>query len=301
MRVEALEEPKTKGNIVGNEAWKLAGIVLICPEIGLSCCNSDRSRNRHEHQQSAEPHKKREPNIRVSYSDRSDEEVRWSPWPCAQCAQGSTPVGFLKTSHGANSQVSDGAGALGINEGIDFLVRVETGWLQNWCASCAHSGGERVQSLNKIAEGSEHSVYQDRLSGDLLSDVIKLTQIGLFGDYYEFDGIRISQFKCTPGQYLKRLELLEGFGLSMEPMGITSRGQIVSRQKFIEGECPSQKEVDEFMEEGGMIPVKSACFLWKMEAENGIETWIGDVRDENFVKTPAGLVPIDVRMWVSSV
>ena len=38
-----------------------------------------------------------------------------------------------------------------------------------------------------------------------------------------------------------------------------------------------------------------------MEAENGIETWIGDVRDENFVKTPAGLVPIDVRMWVSSV
>jgi hypothetical protein len=107
---------------------------------------------------------------------------------------------------------------------------------------------------------------------------------------------RISQFACTPYQYLTRMGLLDVFGLPTTPLGVTESGQIISRQKFIAGDLPSQAEVNAFMMETGMIPVKIECFLWKMQTDD-IEIWVGDVRDENFVKTEAGIVPIDIRMW----
>jgi hypothetical protein len=90
--------------------------------------------------------------------------------------------------------------------------------------------------------------------------------------------------------------LMDNFGLPTTPAGITELGQIVSRQKFIVGDLPSQTEVNAFMVEAGMIPVKIECFLWKTHADD-IEIWVGDVRDENFVKTEAGIIPIDIRMW----
>jgi hypothetical protein len=147
-----------------------------------------------------------------------------------------------------------------------------------------------------MAEGSEHTVYKETIEDGVLAEVLKVTHIGMYGDYYAVLGGRISQFACTPGQYLKRMELLDVFGLPTMPVGVTEFGQIISRQKFIAGDLPSQSEVNSFMSDAGMIPVKIECFLWKTTVDD-IEIWVGDVRDENFVKTEAGIVPIDIRMW----
>ena len=69
-------------------------------------------------------------------------------------------------------------------------------------------------------------------------------------------------------------------------------------QRYIEGEPPTQDEVDEFLLRESFEPVKRSCWLWKKkDPSNEVEYWIGDARDDNFVKTPYGIVPIDLRMW----
>ncbi len=38
--------------------------------------------------------------------------------------------------------------------------------------------------------------------------------------------------------------------------------------------------------------------MWKKAYEK-FEIWLGDARDDNFVETKAGIVPIDIRLWFS--
>ncbi len=87
------------------------------------------------------------------------------------------------------------------------------------------------------------------------------------------------------------------FGFSQTPLGVTKEGQLVSRQKFIAGDPPTQEAVDRFLENAGLLPVKQSCWLWKGVSRNGFEPWVGDARADNFVTTPEGIVPIDLRMW----
>jgi hypothetical protein len=47
--------------------------------------------------------------------------------------------------------------------------------------------------------------------------------------------------KLTPSDYLVRLMLLDmHFGFAPDAMGVTEAGQIVTRQKFVEGDPPTQ-------------------------------------------------------------
>jgi hypothetical protein len=236
-----------------------------------------------------------ESSIRISNSGVIGEQVCWRPWPCSECAAGATPVSFIAASHRANPEISNHANALPVNEGIEYLVCFERDRLLSWCAECRHSGDLRRDSFFRINQGSEHIVYKD--TDGAVTEIVKVTHPGLYGEHYAVDEGRIWQFACTPGQYLKRMKLLDFFGLPTTPVGITDSGQILSRQKFILGEPPSQSEVNGFMSEAGMIPVKIECFLWKTQIEDDLEIWVGDVRDENFVKTPEGIIPIDIRMW----
>jgi hypothetical protein len=69
--------------------------------------------------------------------------------------------------------------------------------------------------------------------------------------------------KCTTRGRIRgmkaREELLNMFGLPITPIGLTDFGQIISRQKFIVGELPSQSEVNAFISSAGMLPVKAEC------------------------------------------
>jgi len=150
--------------------------------------------------------------------------------------------------------------------------------------------------LPRLDEGSEHLVLFDAGT----SEVVKITRPGIYGDYYEIIDGRITQFDSTPAEYLLRMHWWEQlFSTAPNPIGMTETGQIVSRQKFIKGNPnPPQAEVDQFLLEAGAVPVRQSCWLWKkVEADSGIEVWIGDARSDNFVLAKEGMIPIDIRVW----
>lgn len=131
-----------------------------------------------------------------------------------------------------------------------------------------------------------------------------MTLTGTYGDYYEIIEGRIHQFDGTPAEYLLRMRWWNKlFSTAPNPIGITKSGQIISRQRFIQGDPePSQETVDQFLLDAGAVAVRQSCWLWKKtDDESGIEIWIGDARSDNFVMALEGLVPIDIRIWGVSI
>jgi hypothetical protein len=114
----------------------------------------------------------------------------------------------------------------------------------------------------------------------------------------------VFQDKSDPLEYLVRLRLWNKlFRPGPECLGITDRGQVVTRQKFIEGKYPEQKEVDDFLEkEAKLTPVIKSCWLWRKDYPDlELSIWVGDARADNFVKTPSEILPIDLRLWLTSI
>ena len=147
----------------------------------------------------------------------------------------------------------------------------------------------------EIARGSEHAVFLNE--GD--TKVTKITLPETYGDFYFLKNGVIHQEKSLPVEYLARLHLWKKlFRGAPSSIGVTSGGRILSEQPFILGDPPTQSEVDQFLTESNLIPVKAECFVWKSHYFADMEIWIGDTRDENFVKTEVGIVPIDIRVWI---
>lgn len=131
------------------------------------------------------------------------------------------------------------------------------------------------------------------------ASVLKQTRLGTYGEHYylEASGL-VYQQNSWPLEYLIRLRLWEKlFGAAPQSLGMTTDGRFVSRQKFIQGTPPSQAEVDLFLQ-GELTPVRQDCWLWKrVYPVEEYEIWVGDARADNFVLTPEGIVPIDLRLW----
>lgn len=218
------------------------------------------------------------------------ESLCWRPWPCSSCGGSSNPIRHLIGSFGTSETVPDGDR----NQIIEWLQQREASILLKWVESCAHTTWQPL-NFPRIAEGSEHLVFFDQT----LNEVVKVTREGLYGDYYEIVDNRINQFNCTPLEYLFRASWWEVlFSLSPLPEGITTKGQILSRQKFITGAPPSQEQVDDFLMQSDWTPVRKNCWLWQKEmTESAMNVWLGDARADNFVSSPQGLVPIDIRVW----
>jgi hypothetical protein len=89
------------------------------------------------------------------------------------------------------------------------------------------------------------------------------------------------------------------FSTAPAPLGMTDTGQIVSRQKFIQGDPnPPQDKVDQFLADAGAVAVRQSCWLWKkVEVDSRVEIWIGDARSDNFVMAAGAIIPIDIRIW----
>jgi hypothetical protein len=155
-----------------------------------------------------------------------------------------------------------------------------------------------VLELPQIAEGSEHRVFLDAER----ALVYKATRPGQFGESYYLDEGKVFQKNCMPIEYLARLRLWRFvFGSAPASLGMTSIGQFVTSHEFITGELPTQNEVDTFLKEVGFTPIRQQYWLWKKVYRPThlfrLEVEIGDARDENFVKTQSGIVPIDIRLW----
>jgi hypothetical protein len=124
---------------------------------------------------------------------------------------------------------------------------------------------------------------------------------GIFGDTYRLENGTTYQERSDPLLYLVRLRIWEKlFRPGPECLGITETGQIVSRQKFIEGTCPTQEEVDNFLLSAKLVPVKKSSWLWKRDyPELELSVWVGDVRADNFVRRGNEIIPIDLRIWMA--
>ncbi len=220
-----------------------------------------------------------------------DTLVRWRAWPCESCSGRATPIGFLIRCFGSSSETPEGDR----NQVIDWFKKWEADRLLEWIQGCPHTRWVEM-SLPKLDAGSEHLVLLD---GET-TEVVKVTLPGTYGDYYEIIDGKINQFDSTPTEYLLRMRWWEKlFSSAPNPIGMTESGQIVSRQRFIQGDPdPPQEEVDQFLLDAGAVAVRQRCWLWKKaDHEPEIEIWIGDARSDNFVLTPDGMVPIDIRVW----
>ena len=217
-------------------------------------------------------------------------EIRWRPWPCSSCCKGSTPLDFLRRRQEASRKFPKGIW----NKVVATLQAREVLWLAEWTERCPHTREETI-SFPELARGSEHAVHLDESTGT----VTKVTLPGCFGDWNYFEGDRICQAQSTPLPYLNRLLIWRNiFGNAPSAMGMTLDGRIVTTQKFITGEPPTQPQVDHYLASSGMIPWRQACFLWKSQKlTNLVQVGIGDTRDENFVLSDFGIVPIDLRFW----
>lgn len=214
------------------------------------------------------------------------ERLCWRPWPCSACSGGRTEIGYLVAGIGAGTILSEGQ--------PEEIAVSQAEALLKWAASCPHSRAEEI-FLPRIGEGSEHIVYLD------LNDatVYKLTRPGIYGESYFLDANgKINQRNCPPLDYLHRLRLWKRlFAKGPIDLGITDRGQIASQFPFMTGETPSQEMVNEFLCSAELTPVRQEFWIWKRVGSD-YEIWIGDTRNDNFVNTKDGIVPIDIRLWL---
>lgn len=210
--------------------------------------------------------------------------LRWRAWPCPKCNSGITAIGAIIGGPESSPPIR--------GDDPDELAKAQVALLLAWVGRCEHHP-EYWITVPKLAEGSEHEVFINGPQGC----VYKVTRPGIFGEsYYLVDG-RVNQRNCSPLEYLVRLRLWgKVFRSAPLELGITPEGRIVSRQKFIAGDPPEQEQVEQFLLSSGLEEVKRQCFLWK-KAYPDFDVWLGDARDENFVLTPRGIVPIDLRMW----
>ena len=220
----------------------------------------------------------------VPHSSQSGEGLRWRAWPCAACSGGVSPVGHLVRCLASSSAVQPAS--------PEAIAQTQAGQLLEWVGHCAHHAQGEIL-LPKVAEGSEHIVFLDATN----AKVFKATKRGLYGEsYYLVDNI-VNQRNCSPLEYLLRLRFWKKIFLSApKDLGITEAGQIISTHEFISGNPPTQEAVDFFLAESGLTAVRQNCWLWKKSYPE-FDIWVGDARLDNFVQTPAGIVPIDIRVW----
>ena len=151
---------------------------------------------------------------------------------------------------------------------------------------CLHRESLTVEIPNSLPDfiGSEHEVW---------SDGETVTKATLPGSYGRLWGER--RF-ALPSEYLRRIDLSNTiFAIRWEVVGLTlelNRVRIVSQQPFFKGEAPTLSEIAEFM--------RSCDFechehrfgtYWKHQELNVVAF---DAEPGNFVKTPIGLVPVDL-------
>ncbi|MDQ6630132.1 MAG: hypothetical protein M3Y82_00030, partial [Verrucomicrobiota bacterium] len=204
---------------------------------------------------------------------------------CAKCSGGVTPIGQLFSGVKTGAVVSAAF--------PEEVAATQIAILQKWIASCSHTAKSEI-TCSELPGGSEHLVFVDAET----QTVYKVTRPTLYGDSYFLDATgKINQQNCSPLEYLIRLRLWKKlFQSAPRDLGISHKGQIISSHQFITGTKPAQESVDKFLSDAGLSAVRQNYWLWKKTYPD-FEIWVGDAREDNFVETEAGIVPIDIRLW----
>lgn len=194
------------------------------------------------------------------------EVVRFRARPCEDCAERTEFIRYIIGRHEASGPLPGGSP----DEIVDQVTARERPWLLDWARTCPHREW-MSEPLHRLDEGSEHIVYYAPREGE--DSVIKVTKPGIYGDIYRIHEGRVFQKCSTPTDYLLRLSLIgETFGFTSKLIGFTEISQIVTLQKFITGEPPTQQETDDYLLGLGLEPVKQNCWIWrKCDPADGAE------------------------------
>jgi hypothetical protein len=156
---------------------------------------------------------------------------------------------------------------------------------------------------------SEHEVRYRELD----DCAVKRTWAGNFGQIPAIEGNGMDRKPATRRQYLHRMRLqnavfestflLEGVSQSDKPSMIIGQpsGQpsFVVSQKWVEphdpnDSAPTESELESFMIDNGFRRIPASYFGWWRPTDGVVAL---DAKRDNFVRSPQGVIPIDLQMW----
>lgn len=227
-----------------------------------------------------------------------DNKIQETPAP--RCYRG--PQGLGETVArvlGERAEAGESVGA--VEEGT---------FLKQWFA--ANDGfipQERWESLILVAgHTAEHEVrFREKDSR-----AVKRTWPGTFGNVPRLVDGKWSPSPATPREYLHRLALqnqffaddlrLEGAIVSEGPSMIIGEApgglSLVTSQQWLEADNPddphpAEVEVINFLQDQGFQSIFGSFYGWQHSGEDLV---VLDAKPDNFIKTPAGILPIDLLL-----
>ena len=175
-------------------------------------------------------------------------------------------------------------------------------WARRQGALIPDTALDRLDTVSNST--SEHEVFYRPED----ARAVKRTWAGVYGQIPCATDGKLDRRNASPSEYLERMALhisvfgsdlvLEGVTVSSKPSMIIGQpaGQpsIVISQRWYEREGLATNEaIHEMLVEEGFRPVPSSYFGWFRPSDG---TVIVDAKPDNFIKTPAGLIPIDLQM-----
>jgi hypothetical protein len=151
---------------------------------------------------------------------------------------------------------------------------------------------------------SEHEVFFRPSEGR----AVKRTRAGVYGQIPTPLNGKLDRKNAKPSEYLRRMALqilfidsdlkLEGVIISEKPSIILFEppGQpsfVISQRWFERTDRVTTEEIRELMEDSGFQLVPRSYFGWFRREDRMV---VVDAKPDNFIKTAAGLVPIDLQM-----
>ena len=175
-------------------------------------------------------------------------------------------------------------------------------WARHQGTLIPDSALDRLDTVSNST--SEHEVFYRPDD----ARAVKRTWAGVYGQIPCAADGKLDRRNASPSEYLRRMALhisvfgsdlaLEGVTISSKPSMIIGQpaGQpsIVISQRWYEREGLATNEaIHEMLVEEGFRPVPSSYFGWYRPADGSV---IVDAKPDNFIKTSAGLIPIDLQM-----
>jgi len=166
---------------------------------------------------------------------------------------------------------------------------------------------EEIDSLVLVSNStSEHEVHYRQSD----NRAVKRTWSGVYGQVPFPNKGRLDRSNASPSEYLVRQALqvavfgsdirFEGVSISDKPSMVLFEPPrqpsfVVSQEWFEGGEAPTMAEIAERLEADGFVSVPNSYFGWYRPLDGVV---IVDAKPDNFKKTSAGVVPIDLQMAV---
>ena len=153
---------------------------------------------------------------------------------------------------------------------------------------------------------SEHEVFYREIDGR----AVKRTWPGFFGQVPAPEDGRLGRRNATPAEYLLRMALqlavfrgdlrLEGATASDKPSMIIGQpageaSLVISQRWYEKQDSPGAPDIAARLRREGFLPAPRSYYGWYRSADGVV---IVDAKPDNFVATPAGLVPLDLQMAV---